>query len=359
MRPGSSLGYQAGLDGLRAVAVLAVLAYHSGLLPGGWLGVDIFFTLSGFLITTLLVEEHARTGTLSIRGFYERRARRLLPALAGFLLVWVPIALLTLPSAAWPRLGSATLGVIFYVSNWDSIYGPQFYGARAWGAFGHTWSLAIEEQFYLLWPLLLWASLRWAPRRLTWGLAAAAVGSLLWRGALGWAAISPPRRLYAGTDTHADGLLLGAACAVWLVARGSAPGTRVPAIASWTILGALLVTGPVIPGYVWGITGLVALATCGVMVGLLDRPGVLAWRLPVALGRISYGVYLWHWAVFWQLGVARVPGDPVAPVASLALAWSLTLAAAWLSYVLIERRWRVARPAAAAWPSPAVSRPVA
>jgi peptidoglycan/LPS O-acetylase OafA/YrhL len=256
-----SLGYRPALDGLRAVAVLAVLTYHVGWIPGGFLGVDVFFMLSGFLITTLLCEEHARTGTISIRRFYVRRARRLLPALVLFLLICGGILFVTRPSAFWPTLGGNLLGVLSYGANWLIIYW------RGLGVFGHTWSLAIEEQFYLAWPLLLLGLLRGArPRLIVAGLVTAAAGSLAWRLALALDGASFAR-LYAATDTHADGLLVGAALAVWLHHRGvgGSPGRlrRVGGtIATLGLIG-LFGAAPLMPGYALGVTALAACATGG------------------------------------------------------------------------------------------------
>src|SRR5687767_1720619 len=116
------LGYRPALDGLRGVAVLAVMVYHSGLIHGGFLGVDVFFTLSGFLITTLLLEEHARAGTIAIGRFYLRRALRLLPALVAFLIFWGGVSLATTTLQSWPVILGYLLGVLFYVTNWLIIY---------------------------------------------------------------------------------------------------------------------------------------------------------------------------------------------------------------------------------------------
>jgi peptidoglycan/LPS O-acetylase OafA/YrhL len=342
--PGSpepfKLGYRPALDGLRAVAVLTVLAYHAGLIEGGFLGVDVFFTLSGFLITTLLLEEHTRTGAIAIARFYARRALRLLPALVALLLVCGGVLFATLPPEFRMILGGYLLGVLGYVANWLIIYWQPL------GVFGHTWSLAIEEQFYLVWPVLLLLLLRWVRCRwIVTGLVTAAAGSLLWRLALGWGGHTPFFRLYAGTDTHADGLLIGAALAVWLHLRGSAgPPGRVGrvggAVAALGLLG-LLVTAPLVPGYGWGVTALAALATGGVICGIIDgrswvtRCLEMLWL--VGIGRISYGVYLWHFPVFFQVGILIGPRESAAPLWQIALAWSLTFAAALISYFLIER----------------------
>jgi peptidoglycan/LPS O-acetylase OafA/YrhL len=331
------LGYRPALDGLRAVAVLAVMVYHSGLIYGGFLGVDVFFTLSGFLITTLLLEEHARAGTIAIGRFYVRRALRLLPALVAFLIFWGG-ASMNAPQF-WVILGEL-LGVLFYVTNWLIIYWMA-------GPLDHTWSLAIEEQFYVVWPVTLLLLLRWV-RRSTWIVAVlvtAAAGSLAWRLALALVAGTPFTRIYVGTDTHADGVLIGAALAVLLSRQGGcAPtGTLRRAVVALSALGLplLLLAAPLVPGYAWGVTTLAALATGGVILDIVaggsrvTRWLECAWL--VSIGRISYGLYLWHWPVFGWHAALRSPGESAAPLWLSVLAWSLTFAAALISYHLIER----------------------
>jgi peptidoglycan/LPS O-acetylase OafA/YrhL len=335
------LGYRPALDGLRAVAVLAVMLYHSGLIQGGFLGVDVFFTLSGFLITTLLLEEYARAGTIAIGRFYARRALRLLPALVAFLLVWGLVFLATRPPRLWPVILGDLLGVLFYVTNWLIGY----YG-RGGSSFSHTWSLSIEEQFYMVWPVTLLLLLRWA-RHASWIvviLLTAAAGSLVWRLALAMAG-TQITRIFVVTHAHADGILIGAALAVLLSRQGALAATgplrRAPVALSVLGLPLLFLAAPAVPGYVYGVTALAALASGGVILDIVAGGSRvtrwLEWAWLGRIGQISYGLYLWHFPVFQQLGVLPQPGGSAAPFWRSALAWSLSFAAALISYVVIER----------------------
>ena len=206
-----------GLDGVRALAVLAVIAFHEqfAAFHGGFLGVDVFFVLSGYLITDLLAAHWARHGRLDLRGFWIRRARRLLPALA-VVLVTVTAAVAVIEPGQLGALRPALLAAVSYSSNWWQALQHQSYFA----GFGpppplrHLWSLAIEEQFYLVWPLILIVTLRACQRR--WLRAAVALaGAALSAAAM--AAIyvlgGDPSRVYYGTDTHASALFIGAALA--------------------------------------------------------------------------------------------------------------------------------------------------
>jgi peptidoglycan/LPS O-acetylase OafA/YrhL len=330
-------GHLRGLDGLRGIAVLSVLIYHSGLIRGGYLGVDVFFTLSGFLITRLMLQERAATGEIHVRNFYARRALRLLPALFVFLGFWAVYLLITVPPAFWPLVGMYVALVALYVANWGGLWYPL-------GIFGHTWSLAIEEQFYLVWPLAVVFLLRRVrrPVRIAWILLAAAIVSVMWRAGLGlWGASG--RRIYWATDAHADGLLIGAALAFVIFGAGPWPSRRVlPAagLLSALVLGALLVAIPHIPYYAFGITTVAALTTAVLILDVLSGRSRLAPAFEmgalVLVGRISYGLYLWHFPVFQTLRVLKLPGEHAPPLLILA-AWGLTFVAAGASYFLIER----------------------
>jgi peptidoglycan/LPS O-acetylase OafA/YrhL len=352
------------LDGLRAVAVAAVLLYHGDVAwaRGGYLGVDAFFVLSGFLITTLLLAEwHANRG-IDLPNFWRRRARRLLPALflvlgavALFSATWAPADMLD-------RLrgdGFATLG---YVANWRFVTSTQSYFAQftSPSPLQHVWSLAIEEQFYLVWPpvfLVLLRLTRGSRRALlgiTTGLAA---GSALLMAAL-FTPGTDPSRVYYGTDTRAQSLLIGAALALLLERRRlgatragraalqtSAAGAaavllwtwaRTPDDADWLYQGGLTVTAV-----------LVAIVITGV---ISEEPGPLGRLLslrPVRwIGVISYGLYLWHWPIYVALTSGRtgLDGTPL-----LAVRLACTAAVATASYCLVEapirggamRGWRI------------------
>jgi len=169
VRAPSRLGYQPGLDGLRAIAVVLVLLYHGGVswAAGGFLGVDVFFALSGFLITSLLVDEHARHGRISIPAFYARRARRLLPALALVLVAVVAYAATLAPDGSLRQLRGDLLATIGYATNWRLVLSDRGYfdAFTTPSPLKHTWSLAVEEQFYLVWPVLLLVVAALAVRR--------------------------------------------------------------------------------------------------------------------------------------------------------------------------------------------------
>jgi peptidoglycan/LPS O-acetylase OafA/YrhL len=314
----SRLGYHASLDGLRAIAVALVMGFHFHVpgFGGGFIGVDVFFVLSGFLITRLLLDEHAATGTISLRRFYARRALRLLPALALLLAVTAPLV-----ARAW------TVAAASYLANW-------FLALNKLGTapLSHTWSLAIEEQFYIVWPVLLLGLLhvrlsRDAIARIAIALAAASCLAQI------VGCIDPDAgtwiRLYHGTDTRADALLIG--CAAALLSRGEPRLSTIAArgllAAAAGTIGYVAVTADLrdLDLYRHGELTLVAVASAVVVTQLVARPlRVLEWRPLVALGTISYGVYLWHHPIAYL----HVP-----VVAKVVLA----VAAAATSYTLVER----------------------
>jgi len=357
--------YLPGLDGLRALAVLAVLAYHLGLgwAPGGLLGVGVFFTLSGYLITDLLLGQYAQTGSLRLLDFWFRRARRLLPALFVMLAVVIAwVALLHRSQLAGLR--GAVGAAAAYVSNWYLIGQHTSYFARFGppSPLGHLWSLAVEEQFYLVWPWLLLLGLALVrPRRGTGSRAATGTGAA---GRYGLAAVSlvlagasaaamtmlyhpgyDPTRVYDGTDTRAFALLIGAALAFAWPTRQ--PQRGVSAVSRWCLDGVGFVGLLVIAALVWRTNeyspfmyrgGLVVLSLATVLVlaavaapagrlGALLGAGPLRW-----IGVRSYGIYLWHFPII----ALTNPADGRDPASRAALQVAATIAVAALSWRFIE-----------------------
>ncbi|MET0812974.1 MAG: acyltransferase family protein [Microbacterium sp.] len=353
----------AGLDGMRALAVALVVVFH--LFPGSWvrggfLGVDVFFVISGFLITTLLLREHGTTGRIALGAFWQRRARRLLPALA--------IVVTVCATAAWliggdvlVRLGDQVLGAATFSYNWVSIAGGGGYFAAATPElFRNFWSLAVEEQFYVVWPLVLPLFLL-VPR--AWGRAAAAgmlaLASAAWMGAL-VSSGTELTRAYFGTDTHAFGILIGIALAFGLqgilgraasaraAGEGLASGrvrtvTGIMGTSALVGIGALALLPPTdsalsFPGVVLAASILTAVAIiAGVWPGSAFGRAIdvqpLRW-----VGDRSYGIYLWHWPLLVLLvaGIRQTGPDAGVPTEIGWLALGLTVIAAELSYRFVE-----------------------
>jgi len=344
------LPYAPGLDGLRALAVLAVVLYHAqpAWLPGGFLGVEVFFVISGYLITALLLAEWQQRNHIDLRLFWLRRARRLLPALYLLLLVTLVVATFFLPGQL-ARLRGDALAAFGYVTNWYLVFGHQSYFVTMGrpSLLQHLWSLAVEEQFYLVWPLLCMALLRWCRRLITPLILAAAAASAAWMAFLYRPGIDPSR-LYYGTDTRAAGLLIGAALAtVWSMRQ---PGKWGPSRSALLIDGAglsalaglgvlCLRLGEYQPFLYRGGFLLIALLTAVVIAATVQpagKPGqqLLGCRPLRWVGLRSYSIYLWHWPV---LMLTRPHLDlPLGEPALLPLQLALTVALAALSYRYVE-----------------------
>jgi peptidoglycan/LPS O-acetylase OafA/YrhL len=343
------LGYRPELDGVRGISILLVLGLHlaPGLLPGGFLGVDIFFVLSGFLITSLLLQEWSRRNSISLKDFYIRRVLRLGPGLAVFLLALGAYAFLRLNRENAHDVYIGILLTLSYVSNWFMALKPNM----ALSILAITWSLAVEEQFYLIWPLIFSLLLVLKVRR-RWILTMLALGVVfvvVHRARL-WHEGATFKRLYYGTDTHADGLLLG--CLVGcLLSWDLIPQAKIfwrminylALLSAIFIVYFVLTTARTEPLLYSGGFSVAALAITVTLLALLGpaSPATMLLRVKplVWLGRISYGLYLWHWPVR-----GLVFGKSTQPSATqIIAAVVLTLVITSLSFYLIELpflRWK-------------------
>lgn len=337
---GFKLGRRPGLDALRGLAVLAVMGRHTGapLLRGGFLGVDVFFVLSGFLITTVIIEQHVN-GLFSFRNFFARRLLRLVPALVA-LLACVALYAFAVDSPQAAETRSGLLPTLFYVSNWAEALGVNL------GVLSHTWSLAVEEQFYLLWPPLLVWSLRLGGFRRAAALAfGVSMGSAILTATRSVAG-SDPHDLYIGLESHGTIMLMsGCGLAVWLkgscqkrlAATARAARIGFP-VAVFILLGLFLAVDNTSVFYAFGgYVILAAAVTAVIMHAVLNLDGLAARvfgnRLLIVTGRISYGLYLWHYVVYRIVG-EMLPDLGTIPRTLIGVV--LSFASASLSYWLIE-----------------------
>lgn len=345
--------YMPGLDGLRAVAVLGVIAYHLGAswLPGGFVGVGIFFVLSGYLITDLLSMEWRASGAIRLGQFWLRRARRLLPAMGAMLAVTAAVLAVAEPSRLAGLQGDIWSSV-FYVGNWYLIFHQVSY-FESFGPvspFGHLWSLAVEEQFYLIWPLLFAGAMRLRARRgtLLLLLLAGAAGSALAM-ALLYEPGGDPSRVYYGTDTRAFALLLGAALAVvWPSARAAGSSLHRRGLLLLLEFGGgaglaimlllMLHTGEydrsLYPGGFLLLSAASAMVIAAAVHPLTLTGRLLAWKPLKWVGMRSYAMYLWHYPVVTLSG--PLLKDRLSVPAAVVLQLGLTLALTVLSWRLVE-----------------------
>ena len=336
-----------GLDGLRALAVIGVLAFHDDRLTGGFLGVDLFFAVSGFLITTLLIDELQRTNTIDLIGFWGRRLRRLLPAVMVLLVVVVIFFRLFADTGQWIIARNDAPWAQFYVANWHQISsGAGYWDAfAAPSAFEHLWSLAIEEQFYVVWPLLVIGAWRIGRTRALGvlagiGIIASFVAMLtIYDG-------GDPTRVYMGTDTRAFSLLCGAFVALPAIRHAITAGMQKFRRAASGLTAALIVA----LGFMWFTVdgqsewlfrgGLLAHSIASSLLAILVASSssrlsvIFSWRPLAYIGRLSYALYLWHWPVFIFCTSERLDVDGLTLTA---IRIGITLALSIASYLLVEQ----------------------
>jgi peptidoglycan/LPS O-acetylase OafA/YrhL len=354
-RPRVSERFRGDVAGLRAVAVGLVLLYHAGLpfVPGGFVGVDVFFVISGFLITGQLVTEIDRTGRISLAGFYARRAKRILPAAGVVLVVTAGLTWFLIPLEAQEDIGVDIAGAAIYVINWRLADRAVDYLAQEAlpSPVQHYWSLAVEEQFYLVWPMLIIAAVLVAKavgranvRPVLWvGLALVAVPSLLWST---WYTATSPERAFFVSTTRMWELAVGAGVAIMATAVARIP-RPVAVVLGWAglaavVSSALLVTARTPwPGYAAALPtlGTAAVIAAGVAAGRRGPVAILGTRPFRWVGDLSYSLYLWHWplivvATYYLNGLTLGQGLLVA---------AISVVPAWLTFRLVENPLRYSR----------------
>ncbi len=345
----ATLPHLPALDGLRGLAVFGVLLFHDGRLDGGYLGVDLFFVLSGYLIHSLLLAEWSKAGTIDLKAFWVRRARRLFPALLALLPVVAVYADRLAKPEELDRIRKDGLATLAYVANWRAIFSGRSY----WDMFQvpspleHTWSLAIEEQFYVVWPLLAFGVLylsrgsRRVMLAVSLALAVASGAAMVWLGNH-----ASTTRAYMGTDTRGVAILLGAALACVMADRGTFKNDK-----AVRALDALGVVAALFLGLAWlrldGQNpllyrgGFFATELCVLVLIVCAAHGersfvarTLAFRPIAWMGLISYGLYLWHWPIFVVLRPERIG---LSGLGLSALRFVATFGIALVSYHFLEQ----------------------
>jgi peptidoglycan/LPS O-acetylase OafA/YrhL len=377
------MGYQPSLDGLRALSVGVVLLYHAGFswMHGGFFGVEMFFVVSGFLITSLLLDEHARDGEVSFRHFWLRRARRLFPALYAVLLAVAVWAALAGTAEQQAQLRRDMVWSIFYVNNWGQILGDVPYFSGEPPLLRHLWSLAVEEQWYLIWPLVFVAVLRIrVPRRVVGAAIVAAAfvvfAYMFWMHSRTPTPLGGPPAAFDGVDrtnflylstvTRAGGLLLGAGAAFfwrpwrWTHAPDAPVGRILDPVgaAAVAMLGCAASVAVLTEGYVyqWLLPLVSILSLVAVMVAVhpaaLGFRRIMSWTPLVEMGKRSYGLYLWSWPIFVIIGATT------GSVSKFLWAMVLTVVVSEASYRYLETpvrkgvigRWWKDRATITYWP---------
>ncbi|MGH3468536.1 MAG: acyltransferase family protein, partial [Thermocrispum sp.] len=340
-------GFRPDVEGLRAIAVGLVLLYHAGLpfIPGGFVGVDVFFVISGFLITGLLVKEVQRSGTISIGGFYARRAKRLLPAAATVLAATLVLVLAVIPRVSWEEIGGDIVAAALYVVNWRMADRSVDYLAEDSEAspVQHFWSLAVEEQYYLVWPLLLLLVAWWARKRgqtlrheLWIGLAVIAIPSFAWSV---YHTAGEPSVAFFVTTTRMWELAIGAAVAlgaVWLtkLPQGFAILLGWAGVAAIAASAFVYSTSTAWPGYAAALPtlGTAAVIAAGFAAGPRGPVVLLGTKPFTWIGGLSYSLYLWHWPL---IVAAAAYWGGLSPLRGLAVA-VLSIIPAWLTLKFVE-----------------------
>ena len=364
------LAYVPALDGMRACAVIAVMMFHGGIphMEGGFMGVDAFFVLSGFLITSLLIGEWRQSLTIKLGAFWARRARRLLPALLLMMLFVAFFASVIVPKGTYGALRLDALSTLLYVSNWHFILvNSNYFNETAQSSpLLHTWSLAVEEQFYVVWPLVVLGVMHFTRslRALFALCCAAAIGSAIWMHHV-YAGGLNTNRAYLGTDTRSQCLFIGCALAVGLVllAQRSHEMGRLAKGELWrparpagqVLCGLVGIVGAAGAIVIWVLTTslssfpynggffLIGLSVGGVVLAAVAAPRSIVPRVlsvsPVRyVGRISYGLYIWHWPIFLWLNGQRTGLQSYELFAVRVL---VTFGVSVVSFHLIERPIRM------------------